>query len=38
LVALDDTTKAKMEAEDAAEFERFFTPPAPPLPATEENE
>jgi hypothetical protein len=39
LVALDDTTQAKMEAEDAAEFERFFTPPpAPPLPATEENE
>jgi hypothetical protein len=39
LVALDDKTQAKMEAEDAAEFERFFTPPpAPPLPATEENE
>jgi hypothetical protein len=39
LVVLGDSAQAKVEAEEAAEFERFFTPPpAPPLPATEENE
>jgi hypothetical protein len=32
LATLNPETQAKLEAEDAAEFEKFFTPPPPPKP------
>jgi hypothetical protein len=40
LAAFDEETQAKLEAQQAEDFEKFFTPPpAPPEPtATEENE
>jgi hypothetical protein len=39
LAALNEEAQAKLEAEDAAEFEKFFTPPpTPPQPSTQDNE
>jgi hypothetical protein len=32
LATLNPETQARLEAEDAAEFEKFFTPPPPPKP------
>jgi len=32
LATLNPETQAKLDAEDAAEFEKFFTPPPPPKP------